>query len=181
MLSRLTTFVTDNTLSMVPRWTYQHVREGDLSFERCWAGLDGLGPEWAGYRLNLHRMNKQDGELFWHPHAWPVATMVLGGPYEMHLGYGGPMIREDGSIDISRPPPRSASIRFDATQGAHWYELVDRGVWHAIRPLGDTWTMMLTAPNWTDWTPSLSPFEPHTIVGPVMVERIQRVFARTPR
>lgn len=39
-------------------------------------------------RINLHRILPTTKDVFFHPHPWPCAMIILKGIYEMGMGYG---------------------------------------------------------------------------------------------
>jgi hypothetical protein len=98
--------------------------------ERVWC-------PWGDYRINLHRILPcQAEETFFHPHPWPSAMKILGGTYQMLIGYGSGL----------QEPPISTTCNLTA---GSTYEMVDPDSWHSVRPLDrPVWSVMLTGKPW---------------------------------
>ena len=111
--------------------------------ERLWHQFD------ADHRVYLHRIYPCEEALF-HPHPWPSAVHILGGAYEMNVGYG------PGDVP---PPVAATALLFKGSK----YEMVDPDGWHSVRPvLFPCYSVMITGPKWDRWSPS-----PSTKLGPL--------------
>jgi hypothetical protein len=97
---------------------------------------------WEGHRILLHKISPcGPGEALLHPHPWPSAMVVMRGQYEHGIGY---------SAGLETPPVVCRSI---IGQGA-CYEMTDPNAWHYVRPLVETYTIMVTGKPWDRQNPS---------------------------
>ena len=98
--------------------------------ERLWC-------EWFESRIYLHRIHPCGaGEALFHPHPWPSAMKVLGGSYEMAIGYG----------EAETEPPIAARLILGA--GSE-YEMTDPNAWHYVRPLNaPSISLMVSSKPW---------------------------------
>jgi len=97
--------------------------------------LDGVG-----HRVYLHRIYECE-RAFFHPHPWPSAIRVIGGPgssYEMGVGFG--------SNDRHDPPPLAA--RLIVERGME-YEMCHPDGWHYVKIIGQpSVSLMVSGPVW---------------------------------
>lgn len=99
--------------------------------------VERLWRQWYDFRIYLHRIHPcEPGEALFHPHPWPSAMRVLGGAYEMAIGYGAG----------EKEPPMAARIVMGA--GSE-YEMTDPDGWHYVRPIGGpTMSLMIAGKPW---------------------------------
>ena len=84
----------------------------------------------------LHKISPcGPGEALLHPHPWPSAMVVMRGQYEHGVGFG------DG---VESPP---LACRTTIGPGA-CYEMTEENAWHFVRPLIETYTIMITGAPW---------------------------------
>ncbi|MDP3727192.1 MAG: hypothetical protein Q8R35_00975 [bacterium] len=115
--------------------------------------VERLWRQWGRYRIYLHHIHPcGENEALFHPHPWPSAMRVLGGTYEMVLGFGAG----------EAPPPRF--VRLVLGPGSE-YEMIDPDGWHFVRPLaGPTMSLMVAGKPWDRPSPKsdklLDPLRP---------------------
>lgn len=99
--------------------------------------VERLWRDWEGFRVYLHWIHPcEPGEALLHPHPWPSAMKVLGGRYEMGVGYG------PGETE----PPLAALL--ELAEGST-YQMIDPDQWHYVRPLdGPALSLMVTGKPW---------------------------------
>jgi hypothetical protein len=111
-------------------WQSLHVDYHPPTVERLWT-------RWREYRVYLHRIHPcEREEALFHPHPWPSAMRVLGGEYEMAVGFGPGM---------QAPPVAALTV----SRGDFRYEMTHPDSWHYVRPLGaPTLSVMVTGKPW---------------------------------
>lgn len=89
--------------------------------------------------IRLHRFfPTKEGEEIMHHHRWPGAMRILKGRYRLGFGWSAQEAGWPG-------PPREIGIDLCAPS-AYAMEHVD--VWHSLRIIEETWTVVLGLPNW---------------------------------
>lgn len=91
-------------------------------------------------RLNLHRIwpCKESERPLFHPHPWPSAMRVIGGWYEMAIGFGDNLPQH--------PPPQAARLMLGPKST---YEMTHQDAWHYVRPVdGFVYSVMVTGTPW---------------------------------
>lgn len=69
-----------------------------------------------------------------HHHVWPMAARLLEGEYEMQVGY------TEGNAE----PPCLMRLMMQAPMA---YEMMDVNIWHSVRPLKQTYTVLIHGPE----------------------------------
>lgn len=96
---------------------------------------------WEGNRIMLHRISPcGPNEALYHPHPWPSAMAVMRGQYETGIGYGPGL----------SPPPLACRMIVNA---GDYYEMTEADAWHYVRPLQETFTIMVSGKPWNRETP----------------------------
>ena len=97
--------------------------------------LRRLWRQWGKCRIYLHHFTScESKEEFPHPHPWKMAVRILEGSYNMGTGH---------SSDHTVMP----ELTYQTYKPGDCYELIERDIWHAIRPLGDeALTIMVAGP-----------------------------------
>lgn len=135
-------------------WSTLYVDYEPPFVERVWR-------QFGEHRIYLHRILPCDTALF-HPHPWPSAVKIIGGRYEMGLGFGAG----------NDPPPIAATTIL--TQGAS-YEMVHPDGWHYVKPLvNPSYSVMVTGRPWGRWSPGPPPGK---TLAPLSSERALGVLA----
>lgn len=99
----------------------------------------------------LHRFDEcQTEEAFIHPHPWPGAFKVISGGYHMKFGSSKDRLSSPENIETFYMGPGSS------------YEILSPLTWHAVIPVGMTYTIMM---NGTPWTPDVAHTEVRTTAG----------------
>lgn len=104
--------------------------------------VERLSCEWeGGCMIHLHRIHPCNAPPRQHHHAWPSAIRVLAGAYDMTIGYS------------MRDAHEGRAMRLRANDGGIAYEMIERGAWHSVRPVGPdpTWSIMVIGPEWADF------------------------------
>jgi hypothetical protein len=89
------------------------------------------------YRIFLHQIfpcEKEESLL--HPHPWPSAMKVVGGIYEMGVGYS----------ETNKKPIIASTLILPLNS---YYEMIDINSWHYVRPLEKpSFSLMITGNPW---------------------------------
>ena len=97
---------------------------------------------WEGNKILLHRTSPcGPDEALYRPHPWPSAMAVMRGQCEIGIGYG---------PGLELPPPVVCRL---VANGGDCYEMTEEWAWHYIRPLQETFTIMVTGQPWDRGTP----------------------------
>lgn len=124
-------------------WHSLHVTHDHPHVERLWR-------QWGNFRIYLHRIHPcKHREALYHPHPWPQVVRVLGGAYEMGIGYGRGM----------RKPPIACTT---VVRRGFAYKMTSPNGWHYIRPIGArVLSVMVTGVPWKRESPrSSTPLAP---------------------
>ncbi len=90
-------------------------------------------------RICLHKFKPCDRhEAFLHPHPWDGGFLILDGAYRMLTGKSPD--REKDPV----PGPEFFMTKFSG------YQITDPLDFHAIIPVGETYTIMVNGPEWPD-------------------------------
>lgn len=145
-----------------PPWLSLDIDYEEPRVERLWRPFE------VEYRVSLHCIHEcKEGKPLFHPHPWPSAMIVLGGTYEMNVGYG------EGDI----PPPVATTVTLASGSS---YEMIEPNGWHSVNPQGETWTLMVSGKPWGRTSPQstkpLNPLAPGRIVA--MRQKFTELFFR---
>jgi hypothetical protein len=139
----------------LPGWLYQPEKWNSVYVdyeppfvERLWLQLDDE------HRLFLHHIAPcREQQALWHPHPWPSIVKVMqGSGYEHGVGY-------DGTGEGKAPVAMTQVVH-----GSMTYEMLSPHVWHYVRPLWPSWSIMIIgkpfespSPGYVRPTKALSP------------------------
>lgn len=84
------------------------------------------------YRIFLHKIEQTDSPVFFHPHKWESAMLILKGNYEMGIGHSETNVEPKVDCKLILP-------------AGTMYEMVEKDAWHYVKPIGgDCYTLMIT-------------------------------------
>ena len=91
----------------------------------------------GNYRIFLHQIFPcEKSESLLHPHPWPSAMKVVGGIYEMGVGYS----------QTNEKPVIASTLILPVNS---YYEMADINSWHYVRPLDKpSFSLMVTGKPW---------------------------------
>jgi hypothetical protein len=94
------------------------------------------------YRIFLHQIFPcEKSESLLHPHPWPSAMKVVGGIYEMGVGYS----------ETNEKPIIASTLILPVNS---YYEMTDINAWHYVRPLDKpSFSLMITGKPWKRESP----------------------------
>ncbi len=94
------------------------------------------------YRIFLHQIFPcEKAESLLHPHPWPSAMKVVGGIYEMGVGYS----------ETNELPVIASTLILPVNS---YYEMADINAWHYVRPLDKpSFSLMITGKPWKRESP----------------------------
>jgi hypothetical protein len=94
------------------------------------------------YRIFLHQIFPcEKSESLLHPHPWPSAMKVVGGIYEMGVGYS----------QTNDEPVIASTLVLPVNS---YYEMADINSWHYVRPLDKpSFSLMVTGKPWKRESP----------------------------
>lgn len=138
MIDKLNTEIRylDNYLRDVRKWDSLVINKRVPHTYRVFRMLDD------GSRLCLHKFEyfDKDGgdEAFMHPHPWPGAFQIMGGEYEMKLGYTENREQKEPKIICTTRMREGSS-----------YEITDPLTWHSVTPRTKVvYSIMLNGKPW---------------------------------
>jgi hypothetical protein len=122
-----------------------------LEDESCWNSLyvdyhkpyvKRLWKQVGDSRIFLHQIFPCDrSESLLHPHPWPSAMKVIGGTYEMGVGYS----------ETNEVPVIASTLILPINS---YYEMLDINSWHYVRPLDKpSFSLMITGKPWNRESP----------------------------
>ena len=96
---------------------------------------------WGEWRIYLHCILPcLPSQALFHPHPWPSAMRLKKGSHVMRIGHG------PGSI----PPSEDTPL---IMQAGSEYQMNHPDDWHAVAPIEEAWTVMVTGKPWDRWSP----------------------------
>jgi hypothetical protein len=104
--------------------------------------VDRLWCTWEDVRIYMHKIYTcLDTEALVHTHPWRSAMRVVEGTYEMGVGSGAILEKEQCAVRLHLPKGSS-------------YEMTEPNGWHYVRPLTDTTlSLMITDTPWIKTVP----------------------------
>jgi len=125
---------------ILPEWLSSNLEQwNSLNVDYAVPVVQRLWRQFGSHRVYLHKILPHEGYSHYHPHPWPCAVKLLGGSYEMKVGFGDPH---------GEPPAPAAVVVL--SEGSY-YKMMNPNGWHAIRPLGKpSYSLMITGLPWPD-------------------------------
>jgi hypothetical protein len=129
--------------------------------ERLWRQID------QDHRLFLHRVSppKSEEKPLWHPHPWPSIIKVMpGSEYQQEIG------SDSERLGLCRV------AMTQVVKGEMVYEMLSEHSWHSVRPLNESWSIMIVGKPFTN--PSPGYVRPTKPLDSLPQERIEELLLR---
>lgn len=96
---------------------------------RLWFPAEVLG---KNIRVFIHRIEYTDEPVYFHPHKWESAMLILSGSYEMGIGHS----------ETNEPPKIDCKLILPTET---MYEMTEKDSWHYVKPVKSScYTLMVT-------------------------------------
>lgn len=90
------------------------------------------------FRVNFHKIFKSETQELFHPHPWPMNTLILDGSCEVGFGVG------------EHAPELLTTATFEKNSS---YEMLQPQLWHYVKPLTPSiLTVMVSGKPWDNLT-----------------------------